>query len=112
MNSLDAVIRNLVSNAIKFTPSEGLITVSAVRNAADVEVAVSDTGVGIAPDRPPELFRIDSRYQCRGTEGETGTGLGLIFCKEFIERDGGRIWCESEPGAGSTFRFTLPAPAE
>lgn len=107
-DSVDAVIRNLMANAIKFTPARGTITLRAIRTDQSVEVTVSDTGVGIAPEYLPELFQIDSDYRRIGTDGEKGTGLGLILCKEFVEREGGQIWCESELGAGTTFRFTLP----
>lgn len=105
---LDTVLRNLVSNGIKFTPRQGEIRVAIARKDNHVEVSVSDSGTGIPADHLSKLFMIDSKYSLPGTENEKGTGLGLILCKEFVEKHGGRIWAESEPGKGSTFRFTLP----
>ncbi|MEQ8665565.1 MAG: HAMP domain-containing sensor histidine kinase [Rhodospirillales bacterium] len=108
-NMVLLVIRNLVANAIKFTPQDGTITVEA-REAQDmVEVAVRDTGTGITPDIVDKLFAVDQKTTTLGTDGEIGTGLGLPLCKEMIEANGGRIWVESVPGEGTTFRFTLPA---
>lgn len=104
---IQTVIRNLVSNAIKFTPPGGEITVSITKSDNHIEVSVKDTGTGIAADDIQKLFRIETKYSTRGTENETGTGLGLILCKEFIEKHGGKIWVESEEGKGSTFIFTL-----
>lgn len=105
---IDTVLRNLLTNAIKFTRQGGTVTVSATQDAETVTVAVADTGVGIPAEKLPRLFQIDARYQCDGTAGEKGTGMGLILCKEFVEKNGGRIWAESELGAGTTFRFMLP----
>jgi signal transduction histidine kinase len=82
--------------------------VSAEPNDDFVEIAVSDTGVGMCEKIISTLFRIDVKYSKTGTAGEGGTGLGLILCKELVEKNGGRIWVESEVGKGSTFRFTLP----
>jgi PAS domain S-box-containing protein len=108
-NMLNAVTRNLTSNAVKFTPENGKITITA-RTQADnmAEITISDTGVGIKSEDLPKLFRIDSQQSTKGTKGETGTGLGLLLCKEFVERNGGKIRVESEPGKGSRFIFTLP----
>ncbi len=105
----DAVLRNLLSNAIKFTPESGNVTVSARGNGAWVELAVADNGVGMAVEQVDSLFRLDQPQSTRGTEGEAGTGLGLLLCKDFIERHGGRIAVDSTPGQGSTFRVRLPA---
>ena len=102
------VLRNLLSNALKFTPPGGLVEVAARRNGTNVEMAVSDTGVGIRKEDIPKLFRIDVRYTHVGTAGEEGTGLGLSLCKELIEKNGGTIWVESEVEQGTIFRFTLP----
>ncbi len=107
-NMLNTVLRNLVSNALKFTPPDGLIEISARSNKRHVEVAVSDTGTGISKEDIPQLFRIDVQYTNVGTAGEKGTGLGLSLCKDLVEKNGGTIWVESELGAGTTFRFTLP----
>lgn len=108
INRLGTVIRNLLANALKFTMPGGTVTISATQHADSVMVAVADTGVGIAEDMVDAIFRIDMPYQKVGTVGEKGTGLGLILCKEFVEKNGGRIWVESEQGKGSTFYFTVP----
>ncbi len=102
------VMRNLISNAIKFTNNGGKITVSAEEKQHEVVISVKDNGVGISGDVASKLFRIDENITTRGTNNEKGTGLGLILCKEFIEKHGGRIWVESEPGQGSAFSFSLP----
>ncbi len=107
-NMVNAVLRNLISNALKFTNTGGTVEVSAKQDGMYVEVSVSDTGIGIAKEHLPKLFRIDARYKRLGTAREKGTGLGLILCKEFIEKNGGKIWIESEVGQGSTVKFTLP----
>ncbi len=105
---IDTVLRNLITNAIKFTKSGGSIDISASLNGSNVEIAVRDTGIGISEHNLPKLFRIEERYKKVGTANERGTGLGLILCKEFVERHGSKIWVESEPGKGSTFTFSLP----
>lgn len=107
-NMIDTALRNLVSNAIKFTDKGGSITVSATEDEEVIEVAVSDTGTGIKAEDLDKLFHIDVKYSQVGTSGEQGTGLGLILCKELIEKNGGNIWVESEVGKGTTFRFTVP----
>jgi signal transduction histidine kinase len=112
INMLDTVVRNLLSNAIKFTEPSGTVEVSATPGESHVTVAVSDTGIGIHNEKLPKLFRIDAKYQRTGTAGEKGTGLGLILCKEFVEKHDGRIWVESEVGKGTTVRFTLPKSPE
>jgi two-component system sensor histidine kinase/response regulator len=108
-NMIRTVIRNLVSNAIKYTRENGTITVGASRKNDSYEVSIADTGIGIKPENLEKLFRIDVNYSTRGTADEGGTGLGLILCKEFVVRNGGTIWVESEYGKGSAFKFTLPA---
>jgi signal transduction histidine kinase len=105
---ISAVLRNLVSNAIKFTKPGGQITISAVEKPDELIVSVADTGVGISNDRNENLFRLDESYSTTGTNNEKGTGLGLILCKEFIEKHGGKIWVESQEGKGSIFSFTIP----
>jgi signal transduction histidine kinase/ligand-binding sensor domain-containing protein len=105
---LKTICRNLVSNAIKFTPENSTITIKSVITDAQVEITVADTGVGISPEDIPKLFRIDTNITTKGTSNETGTGLGLILCKEFIEKHKGEIWVESEINKGSEFKFTLP----
>jgi signal transduction histidine kinase len=104
----ETIIRNLVSNAIKFTPSEGKVKVVAVINANQfIEMKISDSGIGMTPELMNKLFQINEKTSRPGTEGEPSTGLGLLLCKEFIEKHGGKIWVESEVGKGSTFSFTL-----
>jgi len=106
---LGSTIRNLVSNAIKFTKKGGEVTISA-RLAGDqsVLVSVKDTGIGMNQKILDKLFRIDENASRKGTEGESSSGLGLLLCKEFIEKHGGKIWVESEENLGSTFLFLLP----
>jgi len=107
-NILKTIFRNLVSNAIKFTPRGGNIHLSAKNTFENcVEISVKDSGIGMDPGIIGNLFRIDSRTGREGTEGEPSTGLGLILCKEFVEKHGGKIWAESIAGNGSTFYFTL-----
>lgn len=105
---LKAVLRNLVSNSIKFTNNNGAININAERNSEIVTITVSDNGVGIPSDILLKLFDISEVLTTKGTAGETGTGLGLLLCKEFVEKLGGKIWVESEVGRGSDFKFTLP----
>jgi len=107
-NMIHTVMRNLISNALKFTDTGGTIEISAQTNEHNVEVAVSDTGIGISDEAVSKLFRIDVKYSSVGTAGERGTGLGLSLCKELVEKNGGTIWIESKVGKGTTFRFTLP----
>ncbi|RLD83449.1 MAG: hypothetical protein DRJ07_06640 [Bacteroidetes bacterium] len=109
-NMIATVLRNLISNAIKFTPKNGNIVISSEKltNSNFIKISVKDTGVGIPKDKIDDLFHIDKNISTQGTEKETGTGLGLILCKEFVEKHGGKIWVESEAGKGSTFMFTLP----
>jgi len=107
-NMISTVIRNLVSNAIKFTHENGQITISSKLLNDIVEVTISDTGVGMPDDDLKKLFRIDTQFTVPGTANEKGSGLGLILCKEFIEKNNGIIWAESSLGKGSDFKFTLP----
>ncbi|MGE5432560.1 MAG: PAS domain S-box protein [Syntrophomonadaceae bacterium] len=106
-NMTDTVIRNLLSNALKFTYPEGRVTISLKDDTDSVIVAVSDTGTGISKEDMQKLFRIEESVSRTGTDKERGTGLGLILVKDFVERNGGKLWVESEPGQGSTFKFTI-----
>jgi PAS domain S-box-containing protein len=112
IDMLKTVLRNLLSNAIKFTNKNGAIDIYAEENAGNVTITVSDNGVGIQPDNLTKLFDISEVLTTSGTAKETGTGLGLLLCKEFVEKHGGKIWVESEVGKGSDFKFTLPIPVE
>jgi signal transduction histidine kinase len=111
-NSMQTVVRNLVSNAIKFTPQNGKITIGVTDKSNKVEITVKDTGVGISEEDMPKLFKIDAHYTTTGTEGETGSGLGLVLCKELIEKNKGNIWVKSEVGEGTSFIFELPKFSE
>jgi len=108
-NMLESIIRNLSSNAVKFTPKGGSVYVSA-KSMPDnsVEISIKDTGIGMGKDITDNLFRLDIDTSRKGTEDELSTGLGLIICKDFIEKHGGKLRVESEEGKGSTFYFTIP----
>ena len=105
---IDTIIRNFVSNSIKFTRPGGMITIKSIINGDNAEVSVTDTGIGISPEEQKNLFHIDEQTSRDGTANEKGTGLGLILCKEFIEKNNGVLWVESEEGKGSRFSFTVP----
>ena len=106
-NSVNTVVRNLISNAIKFTPEGGKITLKTFRQNGVVVTSIADTGVGMSQNVIDRLFRIDSKHSTKGTANEKGTGLGLILCKEFVEKNGGKIWVSSKEGEGSVFYFSL-----
>ncbi len=105
---VDAVIRNLLSNAIKFTKSGGEVRVKVEEKENYLQISVKDNGVGMKEEIKNKLFRIDQHVTTKGTDQEKGTGLGLILSKEFVEKNGGKIWVETEIGKGSEFIFTLP----
>ncbi|RLD70983.1 MAG: hypothetical protein DRJ10_19810, partial [Bacteroidetes bacterium] len=109
-NMISTVIRNLISNAIKFTQKEGTVEIGVKtrHGVSQHEIYVKDTGIGISEGKISQLFGIEHNCTTKGTEEEEGTGLGLILCKEFVEKNGGKIWVESEVGKGSSFMFTLP----
>ena len=115
-NMITTVLRNLITNAIKFTPKDGNIEVSAMKvydeSGSFIKVKVKDSGVGIDADMIKKLFRVGEMSTSIGTEGEKGTGLGLILCKEFVEKHGGIISVESQKNMGSIFSFTLPVTEE
>jgi PAS domain S-box-containing protein len=104
----ETIIRNLISNAIKFTPQNGSITVNSEANQNYCTIKVQDAGIGMDEKSVDKLFRIDVSHSTPGTGGEAGTGLGLILCKELVEKQGGKIWVESILNEGSSFYFTLP----
>ncbi len=106
-NMISTVLRNLISNAIKFTHPGGKIILSAKEDHNTITISVQDTGIGIPSDSIAKIFRIDNAYTTSGTQNEKGTGLGLILCKEFIEKHAGKIEVESISGLGSTFSFSL-----
>jgi signal transduction histidine kinase len=105
---LKTVLRNLVSNAIKFTGPGGQISIAAKQTPSSVTISVSDNGIGITHDNLTKLFNISEIHTTLGSAEEKGTTLGLLLCKEFVEKHGGRIWVESKQGQGSDFIFTLP----
>lgn len=108
-NILQMVIRNLVSNSIKFTEKGGKIILSVeAKDGKTVEISIKDNGIGMNKELVDNLFHADVRNGRKGTNGEPSTGLGLLLCKEFVEKHGGKIWVESEEGKGSTFSFLLP----
>lgn len=107
-NMFAAIIRNLISNAIKFTNIGGKITVNAVRKDSHIELSINDSGVGMPEERIKDLFKIDKSISSKGTANEEGTGLGLLLCKEMVDKHNGKIWIESELDKGSKFSFTLP----
>jgi signal transduction histidine kinase len=102
------IFRNLISNAIKYTNTGGNIHITANESKKFVKIEVADNGIGMTQQKKEKLFKVDEFYSAPGTNNERGTGLGLLFCKEFIDLHGGKILVESEPGKGSTFTFTLP----
>ena len=106
---IETVLRNLINNAIKFTPESGKIEITAMQADGQINLCVKDSGVGISQEDIQNLFRIDSTVKRKGTNNEDGSGLGLILCKEFVYKNNGHIWVESSPGEGSSFFFTVPA---
>lgn len=108
LQMVKTILRNLISNAIKYTNPDGLINIAATENEKLVEIMVEDNGIGMSPEIRKTLFKIDKFHSTEGTLHEKGTGLGLMLCKEFVEIHGGNIQIESEPGFGSKFKFTLP----
>ncbi len=110
---LNSIFRNLLSNAVKFTKQGGKVTVSSKEIDKDiVEVSVRDSGIGMSAELCSKLFKMDEKVGRKGTDGEGSTGLGLLLCKEFIEKNGGKIWVESSVDLGSAFYFTLPSAGE
>ncbi len=108
-NMFRSILQNLLTNAIKFTPKRGMVTLrSSTIDESHIRFSVIDTGIGMESSRIDNLFRLDVDTRRLGTEGESSTGLGLILCKEFVEVHGCEFWVESSEGAGSEFHFTIP----
>lgn len=107
VNMIRSVFQNLLINAIKFTPEKGRIIISSETKDDVIEISVEDTGIGIKEENISKLFQFDTIFTTKGTAGEKGTGLGLPLCKEFVERNYGKIWVNSELGKGSKFTFTV-----
>lgn len=105
---INSVIRNLMTNAVKFTPRDKKVEVKVEDYEKNIEVSIIDEGIGIPEESMGKLFRIEEKFKSTGTAGEKGTGLGLIICHEFVEKNGGEITVRSKPGSGSTFSFTIP----
>ncbi len=104
---LTTIMRNLISNAIKFSYSDSFIRISSETFKEHIEISVMDNGVGISEENINKLFKVDMHHSTEGTSKEQGSGLGLILCQEFVEKHNGKIWAESEPKKGSTFKFTI-----
>jgi two-component system sensor histidine kinase/response regulator len=111
-NMLKTILRNLISNAIKFTIRGGEIGIHSDRAGTFERILVKDTGIGMTPEERTKLWDIANQKTTDGTEGESGSGLGLVLCKEFVEKHGGEIWVDSEFGKGSSFYFTIPLKSE
>lgn len=107
-NMMNSVLRNLLTNAIKYSNTGGRITINSRQHQNMLEISIADNGIGMSSDTCRNLFKVEKNISAPGTANEMGTGLGLIICKEFVEKHGGRIGAESELGKGSTFTFTLP----
>jgi signal transduction histidine kinase len=109
---ISTVLRNLIFNAMKFSPRGSEIFVRSVIIGNIVKIEVIDSGVGIPEEKLSNLFAVDKNSSTSGTDGETGTGLGLVICREFIEKNGGEITVKSKEGSGSVFSFTIPIHSE
>jgi len=108
VNSVDVVLRNLISNAIKYTNKGGCVTVGINEKNQQVIVSVKDNGIGMSPETKQQLFNLENNKRSRGTDNEKGTGLGLILSKEFAEKNNGFLKFESTPNVGTTVYFYLP----
>ncbi|HVV55968.1 MAG TPA: ATP-binding protein [Mucilaginibacter sp.] len=111
-NHVKVVLRNLISNAIKFTDENGRVTLNTVYEEKEAVISVEDNGKGMTEEEKTKLFSIQTHFSQRGTSGEAGMGIGLLLCKELVELNGGRLWIDSAPGQGSTFYFSLPLNRE
>lgn len=108
VNMLKTILRNLISNAIKFTKSNGEVKIYAIQKQDSIEINISDNGIGMSEEAQNKIFIFDKKAIISGTANEKGSGLGLMLCKEFVEKHGGKIWVESKVGKGSDFKFSLP----
>ena len=106
---INTVLRNVISNAIKFTPQSGSIIISHESSDGEIVISVKDTGVGMDEKTIEQIFQLDRTTTSVGTAGEKGTGLGMTLCNEFIKRNKGKIWVTSKIGEGSTVSFSLPS---
>ena len=106
-NMINTVVRNILSNAIKFTRKDGEISIEAHRIDDNLKISVTDNGIGMTEEAQKNLFNEATSKSTQGTNAETGSGLGLLICKEFIQRHNGKIWVHSEPNVGSTFNIEL-----
>jgi signal transduction histidine kinase len=104
---LKTILRNLLSNALKFTSVNGKVEIKSASAVHSIEISVEDNGAGIKQEDIGKIFKIGAGFSKRGTGNEKGTGLGLMLCKEFVEKHGGKIWVKSEEGKGSTFTFSI-----
>jgi signal transduction histidine kinase len=105
---LETILRNLIANSIKFTTDGGEILIDGIISDGKALIKVQDSGIGMTEEVQRKLFKIEEHHTTLGTEGEKGTGLGLVLCKDLVEKNKGKIWVESELRKGSTFFFTLP----
>lgn len=113
VNMFGSTLRNLTTNAVKFTPREGRIIITAnLLTDNSVQISINDSGIGMNKSLLDKLFKLNEHTSRPGTDGEPSTGLGLLLCAEFVEKQGGKIWVESEVGKGSTFYFTIPQQSE
>jgi PAS domain S-box-containing protein len=110
-NMLKTILQNLISNAVKFTRIDGTINIYAIPYSDYLEITISDNGIGMSKRTIQNLFKMETNAPTAGTLNEPGSGLGLIICREFVEKHGGVIWTESKIGKGSSFKFTVPAPS-
>jgi signal transduction histidine kinase len=106
-NHVHLILRNLISNAIKFSNTKGIINISAFQINNQLQVCIADNGIGISPDAQSKLFKLNEHFTTYGTSNEKGTGLGLLLCKDYVEQNGGKLWLESEQGKGTKVIFRI-----
>ena len=108
LDTISVVLRNIVSNAVKFTNPNGFVRLSSFTENGTIQIQITDTGIGIEPQKLINLFNLENNRTSLGTNNESGTGLGLIVCKEFVEQNKGKIWIDSTLGEGTTVSISLP----